>query len=113
VSRCDVSRPEVEHPPVGRGVEEAEIPYPSEVGTRVEPPAIPPLHELAVVWSSARPSSGSGVTHELVWPCPSDPRKAWFILWDEEEVQLQDVLGGRGLAMESDLAQTRASLEEA
>ena len=36
-----------------------------------------------------------------------------FILQDEEEVQLWDVLGGRGLAMESDLAQTRARLKEA
>ena len=65
-----------------------------------------------MVQSSAGPSSGSGATHELVWPYPGDPRKAWFILWDEEEVQLWDVLGGRGLVMESDLAQTRARLEE-
>ena len=38
----DVARPEAEHLPVGRGVEIVEIPCSSEVGTRVEPPAIPP-----------------------------------------------------------------------
>ena len=48
-----------------------------------------------------------------MWPCPGDPRKVRFILRDEEEVQLWDVLGGRGLAMESNLAQTRARLDEA
>ena len=66
-----------------------------------------------MVRSSAGPSSGSGVTRELVWPCPGDPRKARFILRDEEEVQLWDILGGRGLTMESDLAQTKARLKEA
>ena len=95
-----------------------EVPYSSEVGTKVEPPVIPPLWELAMVWSShdiamARPSSGLGATHELVWPYPSDPRKAQFILQDEEDVQLWDILGGRGLMMESDLDQTKARLEEA
>jgi len=50
---------------------------------------------------------------DLVWPCPEDPRKVRFILRDEQECQLWDVLGGRGLAMESDLAQTRVKLEEA
>ena len=52
------------------------------------------------------------MTHDLVCPCPSDLRKVRFILRDEE-VQLWDVLGGRGLTMESDLAQTRVKLEEA
>ena len=98
---------------MGHEVEEVEIPYPSEVGTRVELLAIPPSQELVVVRSSAGPSSGFGATTDLVWPYPGDPRKVQFILQDEEEVQLWDVLGGRGLAMESDLAQTRARLEEA
>ena len=66
-----------------------------------------------MVRSSAGPSSGSRATTDLVWPCPSNPRKVWFILRDEEEVQLWDVLGGRGLAMESDLAQTKARLKAA
>ena len=63
--------------------------------------------------SSAGPSSGLEATRELVWPYPGDPRKARFILRDEEEVQLWDLLGGRGLTMESDLAQTKARLKEA
>ena len=49
----------------------------------------------------------------MVWPYPDDLRKAHFILRDEKEVQLWDIFGGRGLAMESNLAQTRARLEEA
>ena len=65
-----------------------------------------------MVQSLARPSSRLGVT-DLVWPYPEDPRKVWFILRDEQVVQLWDVLGGRGLAMESNLAQTRVKLEEA
>ena len=70
-----------------------EIPCSGEADTRVEPPAIPPSQELAMVRSShdivmARPSSGLGVTRELVWPCPDDPRKAQFVLRDNEEVAL-------------------------
>ena len=65
-----------------------------------------------MVQSSTRPSSRLGATDQ-VWPCPEDPRKVRFILWDEQEDQLWDVLGARGLAMESDLAQTRVKLEEA
>ena len=65
-----------------------------------------------MVQSSARPSSGLGVTN-LVWPYPEDPRKVRFILRDKQECQLWDVLGGRGLAVESDLARTRVKLEEA
>ena len=44
---------------------------------------------------------------------PEDPRKVRFILRDEQEDQLWDVLGGRGFAMESDLAQLSVKLEEA
>ena len=61
----------------------------------------------------ARSSSGLGVTHELVWPCPSEPGKAWFVLRDEEEVKLWHLLRERGLSMESDLALTKAKLKEA
>ena len=113
-----MARPEAEHLPTGRGVEIVEIPYSDEAGTRVEPPAIPPSQELVVVRSShdvavAGSSSGLGATCELVWPCPSDPRKARFILHDEEEVVLWHFLEERGLSMESDLAQTKARLKEA
>ena len=58
-------------------------------------------------------SSGSGVTHKLVWPCRSEPGKAWFILCDKEEVKLWHLLGERGLSMESDLALTKRRLKEA
>ena len=58
-------------------------------------------------------SSGSGATHELVWPCPGELGKAWFVLRDEEEVKLWHLLGERGLSMESDLALTKAKLKEA
>ena len=83
-----MARPVVEQPPEGYEVKEVEIPYPREVGTRVEPPTIPPSQELAVVQSLARPSSGLGATTDLVWPYPGNPRKVQFILWDEEELQL-------------------------
>jgi len=70
-----------------------EIPCSGEAGTRVEPPAIPPSQELVMIRLShdiamAGSSSGSGATRELVWPYPSDLRKARFILHDEEEVGL-------------------------
>ena len=48
-----------------------------------------------------------------MWPCPSDPRKARFVLRDEEEVVLWHLLEERGLSMEFDLAQTKARLKEA
>ena len=66
-------------------------------------------HDVAVAGSS----SGLGVTRELVWPCPSDPRKARFILRDAEEVVLWHMLEERVLSMESDLAQTKVRLKEA
>ena len=66
-------------------------------------------HDVAV----ARSSSGLGVTRELVWPCPSAPRKAWFVLRDKEEEALWHFLEERGQSMESDLAQTKVKLKEA
>ena len=67
------------------------------------------MHDVAVAGSS----SGSGVTRELVWPYPGDPRKARFVLRDEEEVALRHFLEERGLSMESDLARTKARLKDA
>ena len=110
MSGGDAARPEAERLPAGREIEVVEVSSDSEVGDGVEPSA--PSRELVVVQSSAGPSSGLGAT-DLVWPCPEDPRKVWFILRDEQELQLWDMLGGRGLAMEFDLAQTRVKLEEA
>ena len=66
-----------------------------------------------MVRSSVGPSDGFGVTHELVWPCPTNLRKARFVLRDGEEVALWHFLEERGLSMESDLAQTKAKLKEA
>ena len=53
------------------------------------------------------------MTHELVWPCPSELGKAQFILCDEEEVKLWHLLRERELSMESDLILTKARLKEA
>ena len=64
-------------------------------------------HHIAI----ARSSSRSAVTHELVWPYPGDPRKAWFVLHDGEEVALWHFLEDCGLSMESNLAQTKAKLK--
>ena len=65
-----------------------------------------------MVRSKAGPSSGLEET-DLVWPCPEDPMKVRFIIWDSQECQLWDILGGRGLAMESDLAMLSVKLEDA
>ena len=43
---------------------------------------------LSLDTAMAGSSGGSGVTHELVWPCPYEPGKAWSVLRDEEEVKL-------------------------
>ena len=43
---------------------------------------------LSLDTAMAGSSGGSGVTHELVWPCPGEPKKAQFVLYDEEEVKL-------------------------
>ena len=58
-------------------------------------------------------SSESGATRELVWPCPSKPGKARFILHDKKEVMHWHLLRERGLSMESDLGLTKAKLKEA
>lgn len=58
-------------------------------------------------------SNGSGVTHELVWPCLGELGKARFVLCDEEEAKLWHLVGKRGLSMESDLALTKVRLKEA
>ena len=53
------------------------------------------------------------MTRELVWPCPVELRKSWFILHDKEEVKLWHLLGERGLSMESNLTLTMEKLKEA
>jgi len=118
VSGGGAARLEAKHLPAVHGVEVAEIPYSGEAGTRVEPPAISPSHELAVIRSLhdatvAGSSSRLGATHDLVWPCPSDSRKARFVLRDGEKVALWHFLEESGLSMESDLTQTKVKLREA
>ena len=56
-----------------------EIPSDDEADDEVEPPML--SWELAVVRSKAGPSSGLEET-DLVWPCPEDPTKVWFVLRD-------------------------------
>ena len=65
-----------------------------------------------MVRSEAGPSSRLEET-DLVWPYPEDPTKVCFVLWDSQECQLWDILGGRGLTMESDLAKLSVKLEDA
>ena len=70
-----------------------DIPLSGDEDIEVEQLAILPSWELVMIRSShdttmAGSSSGSGVTHELVWPCPDELGKAWFMLRGEEEVKL-------------------------
>ena len=67
--------------------------------------------ELAVVRSEARPS-GELPEGDLEWPYPKDPAKVWFILQDSQECQLWDILGEKGLTMESDLAKLSVKLKD-
>ena len=69
-----------------------DIPFDGEKDTGVEPPAIPLSRELVMIRLSLDTTmvgsfGGSGVTHELVWPCPGELGKAWFVLRDEGEVK--------------------------
>ena len=68
--------------------------------------------ELAVVQSKDGPSDRLP-EGDLEWPCPDDPAKARFVLRDSQECQLWDILGGKGLAMESKLANLLVKLEDA
>ena len=81
-----------------------EFPFSDEESIGVEPSAIPPARELVMIRSShdtamVGSSSGLGVTRELVWPCPGEPRKAQFVLCDEEEAKLWHLLRERGLSI--------------
>ena len=51
-----------------------------------------------MVQSEVGPSGGL-LDGDLEWPYPKDPTKVQFILWDSQECQLWDILGGEeGLA---------------
>ena len=87
-----------------------DIPSNDEADDMVEPPVS--SRELAVVQSEAGPSGGLP-KGDLEWPCPEDPAKVRFVLRDSQECQLWDILGGRGLTMESSLAKLSVKLEDA
>ena len=90
--------------------EVVDIPSDNEAEVMVEPRAS--SRELAVVWSEAGPSGGLP-EGDLEWPCPEDLAKVRFVLRDSQECQLWDILGGKGLAMESELANLSVKLEDA
>ena len=66
--------------------------------------------ELAVVQLEARPSGGL-LEGDLEWPCPEDPAKARFVLWDSSECQLWDIFGGQGHVTVSELTKLSVKLE--
>ena len=106
----DMAGTELERPSVAREAEVGEIPSDDEADDVVELPA--PSRELAGVRSEARPS-GRMEEGDMEWPYPEDPSKVQFVLRDSQECQLRDILGGRGLAMESNLAKLSVKLEDA
>ena len=70
---------ESECPLVACTTEVVEIPSDDEANDVVE--TLVPSRELAVVRSEAGPSSGLS-KGDLEWPCPEDPSKVRFVLWD-------------------------------
>ena len=105
----DAAEIESEGPVVAHATKVVEIPFDDETDDVVE--LLAPSWELAVVWSMARPSSRLE-EGDLEWPCPEDPSKVRFILWDSQECQLWDILGGKGLATMSELANMFVKLED-
>ena len=101
---------ESECPTATGATEVVEIPSYDEADEMVE--LLVSSRELAVVQSKAGPSSGLP-EGDLEWPYPEDPIKVWFILRDSQECQLWDILGGKGLATVSELANLSVKLEDA
>ena len=62
-----------------------EITSGDEADDEVELPVL--SRDLAMVRSKAGPSNEREET-DLVWPCPEDPMKVWFVLRDSQECQL-------------------------
>jgi len=73
---------ESERPAAARATEVVDILSDDEVDDMVELPVT--SQELAVVWSKAGPSSGLP-KGDLEWPCPEDPSKVQFVLWNSQE----------------------------
>ena len=99
-----------ERPVAARATEVVDIPCDDEADVVAERPTS--SRELAVVRSELGPSSGL-LEGDLEWPYPEDPAKVRFILRDSQECQLWDILGGKGLAMKSKLANLSVKLEDA
>ena len=89
--------------------EVVDIPSDDEADDMAEPPVS--SRELAVVQSEARSFDGLP-EGDLEWPCPEDPAKVRFVLWDSYECQLWDILGEQGHAVVSELANLSAKLED-
>ena len=75
----DATKTEPELLSVARETEVVEITSDDEANYEVEPLVL--SRELVVVRSEAGPFSKLEET-DLVWPCPEDPMKVLFILWD-------------------------------
>ena len=101
---------ESKRPSVAYATKVVEIPSDDEADDAVELPV--PSREVAVVRSVAGPFGGLP-EGDLEWPYPEDPSKVRFILRDSQECQLWDILGGKGLAMKSKLANLSVKLEDA
>ena len=76
---------ELGHPAASHASEVVEILSDDEVDTVAEPPVSP--REQAMVELEAGPSGGL-LEGDLEWPCPKDPTKVRFVLWDSQECQL-------------------------
>ena len=91
---------------------------PQELGVSPRELAVSPRElaaspwELVVVQLEAGPSGGSP-EGDLEWPCPEDPSKVRFVLWDSWERQLWDIFGGQGHAAVSELTKLSTKLESA
>jgi len=83
--RRDATGTESERPLAAHAMDVVEIPSNDEADDAVELPV--PSRELAVVRSEAGPFGGLP-EGDLEWPCPEDPSKVQFILWDSQECQL-------------------------
>ena len=81
----DVAGTESERPAAARAIEVVDILFDDEADDMVELPIS--SQELVVVQSEAGPSGGLP-KGDLEWPCPEDPAKVWFILWDSHECHL-------------------------
>ena len=105
-----VAGTELGRPAASHANEVVEILSDDETDTVVDPLVSP--RELVVVRLEAGPSGGSS-EGDLEWPCPKDPSRAWFVLWDSQEHQLWEIFGRQGHAVVSELTELSTKLESA